>query len=195
MGAYQDCLGKAETFLAKVNSNNLVSATLSNYLAKSKAELDMILEGYMDFLRAKAFLETQKEIEVPKEEKKDDEEFADSEIDTVTREVDHTEMEYNIKMAKYKNSTNLVHPYFLQLRHRQVKQVACGDYHTLFLVGGALNAADRPYEVMGLGENTVGQILGKPTKGIIKEPVVISELSGKNIKGVTACRESSLAWD
>ena len=131
----------------------------------------------------------------PKEEKKDDEEFADSEIDTVTREVDHTEMEYNIKMAKYKNSTNLVHPYFLQLRHRQVKQVACGDYHTLFLVGGALNAADRPYEVMGLGENTVGQILGKPTKGIIKEPVVISELSGKNIKGVTACRESSLAWD
>jgi alpha-tubulin suppressor-like RCC1 family protein len=104
-------------------------------------------------------------------------------------------MEYNIKMAKYKNSTNLVHPYFLQLRHRQVRQVACGDYHTLFLVGGALNAAERSYEVMGLGENTVGQILGKPTKGIIKEPVVISELSGKNIKGITACRESSLAWD
>jgi hypothetical protein len=48
-------------------------------------------------------------------------------------------MEYNIKMAKYKNSTNLVYPYFGELRHRQVKQVACGDYHTLFLVGGALN--------------------------------------------------------
>jgi hypothetical protein len=62
LGAYQDCLGKAETFLAKVNNNNLVSATLSNYLAKSKAELEMILEGYMDFLRAKAFLEAQKEI-------------------------------------------------------------------------------------------------------------------------------------
>lgn len=48
-------------------------------------------------------------------------------------------MEYNIKMGKYKNSTNLVFPYFQQLRHRQVVQVVCGDYHALFLVAGALN--------------------------------------------------------
>ena len=41
-------------------------------------------------------------------------------------------------MAKYKNTTNLIHPYFLQLRHRQVIQVVAGDYHALFLVGGPL---------------------------------------------------------
>lgn len=65
-------------------------------------------------------------------------EFEDSESDAVAREIDHTEMEYNIKMAKYKNNTNLVFPYFSQFRHRQVLQVSCGDYHTLFLVSGAL---------------------------------------------------------
>lgn len=41
-------------------------------------------------------------------------------------------------MNKYKNATNLVHPYFQQFRHRQVLQVVTGDYHTLFLVGGPL---------------------------------------------------------
>jgi hypothetical protein len=60
-------------------------------------------------------------------------------------------MEYNIKMAKYKNSTNLVYPYFLQLRHRQIKKIACGDYHTLFLVGSALNSPEGAFEVMGIG--------------------------------------------
>lgn len=47
-------------------------------------------------------------------------------------------MELNIRMNKYKNATNLVHPYFNQFRHRQVLQVACGDYHSLFLVGGPI---------------------------------------------------------
>lgn len=51
-------------------------------------------------------------------------------------------MEYNIRMTKFKNNTNLVFPYYQQLRHRQVIQVACGDYHTLFLVGGALGQLD-----------------------------------------------------
>lgn len=73
-------------------------------------------------------------------------------------------MEYNIKMGKYKNSTNLVFPYFHQLRHRQVVQVVCGDYHALFLVAGALNQQESAKEVFGVGENTVGQILGRSTK-------------------------------
>lgn len=73
-------------------------------------------------------------------------------------------MEYNIKMTKYKNSTNLVFPYYQQFRHRQVLQVSCGDYHTLFLVAGSLNQINSPYEVFGVGENTVGQILGKSSK-------------------------------
>lgn len=53
-------------------------------------------------------------------------------------------MEYNIKMNVYKNSTNLIFPYFPEFRHRKVLQVVCGDYHTLFLVGGALtNKAEK----------------------------------------------------
>ena len=98
-------------------------------------------------------------------------------------------MEYNIKMSKFKNATNLVHPYFQQFRHRNVIQIACGDYHTLFLVAGAINSSSfANFEVMGIGENTVGQILGKPSKEIIKEPLVIFELSGKKITGITASR-------
>ncbi len=41
-------------------------------------------------------------------------------------------------MGKYKNNTNLIFPYFPEFRHRKILQVVCGDYHTLFLVGGAL---------------------------------------------------------
>jgi hypothetical protein len=46
--------------LEKGISDHLVAASLSNYLAKSRAELDRILEGYMDFLRAKAHIEKQR---------------------------------------------------------------------------------------------------------------------------------------
>lgn len=49
----------AENLLEKCRKNHLVAATLSNYLAKSKAELNLVLDGYMDFLRAKAHLEVQ----------------------------------------------------------------------------------------------------------------------------------------
>jgi hypothetical protein len=59
-------------------------------------------------------------------------------------------MEYNIKMSKYKNSTNLVHPHFQQFRHRQVLQVVAGDYHALFLVSGPLGV-DSQTEVFGIG--------------------------------------------
>jgi hypothetical protein len=43
-------------------------------------------------------------------------------------------MEYNIKMAEIKSTIQVVHPYFPQFRHRKIKQIACGDYHALFLV-------------------------------------------------------------
>ena len=56
LGAYQDCLSKAEALIAKGVDDELVAASLSNYLAKSRAESGEILEGYMDFLRAKAHL-------------------------------------------------------------------------------------------------------------------------------------------
>lgn len=69
-------------------------------------------------------------------------------------------MELNIRMNKYKNATNLVHPHFNQFRHRQVLQVACGDYHSLFLVGGPLGT-ETTNEVFGMGENSVGQVLGQ----------------------------------
>lgn len=61
LGAYQDCLNNAEPYLNKTN-NHIVSATLSNYLAKSKGELGLPLEGYMDFLRARSHLQAQKSI-------------------------------------------------------------------------------------------------------------------------------------
>lgn len=43
-------------------------------------------------------------------------------------------------MQKYKNRSNLIFPYFNEFRHRKVLQVVCGDFHTLFLVGSALNS-------------------------------------------------------
>lgn len=49
--------------------------------------------------------------------------------------------------------------------------------------------------MFGLGENTVGQITGRERKVIYKEPVLISQLSGKGITGIYAYRESSLAYD
>ncbi len=103
-------------------------------------------------------------------------------------------MEYNIKMSKYKNSTNLVHPHFQQFRHRQVLQVVAGDYHALFLVSGPLGV-DSQTEVFGIGQNSVGQVLGKASINALKEPTLIVDLSGKNIKGLAANRQSSLAWD
>ena len=56
LGAYKDCQSIAEGLLEKTRRNHLFAATLSNYLAKSKGELNLSLEGYMDFLRAKAHL-------------------------------------------------------------------------------------------------------------------------------------------
>jgi hypothetical protein len=41
----------------------------------------------------------------------------------------------------------------------------------------------------------VGQVTGIPKKGIYSEPVLISKLSGKGIKGIWAVKESSLAYD
>lgn len=41
-------------------------------------------------------------------------------------------------MNKFKNSTNLIFPYFNEFRHRKIMQVVCGDFHTLFLVSGTL---------------------------------------------------------
>ena len=41
-------------------------------------------------------------------------------------------------MGKYKNNTNLIHPFYPEFRHRKILQVVCGDFHALFLVGGAL---------------------------------------------------------
>lgn len=64
LGAYKDCLNVAENLLEKCRKNHLVAATLSNYLAKSKAELNLVLDGYMDFLRAKAHLEVQDKSEL-----------------------------------------------------------------------------------------------------------------------------------
>jgi hypothetical protein len=104
-------------------------------------------------------------------------------------------MELNIRMNRYKNATNLVHPYFPEFRHRKILQVVCGDFHSLFLVGGAIGGPDTCTEVFGMGENSVGQILGRSSMEMFKQPTLIVELSGKNICGLAANRESSCAWD
>jgi len=57
----------------------------------------------------------------------------------VLREIDYTEMEYNIKMSEVKNCIQVVHPYFQHFRHRRIKQVVCGDFHVLFLVEGSFD--------------------------------------------------------
>lgn len=41
-------------------------------------------------------------------------------------------------------------------------------------------------EVFAMGENGVGQALGNATTQFFKEPVLISELSGKGITGIYA---------
>ena len=43
-------------------------------------------------------------------------------------------------------------------------------------------------EVFGLGENTVGQITGRFSRTIYKEPILISSLSGKGIEGIWATK-------
>jgi hypothetical protein len=43
LGAYKDCQAVAESLLEKARRNHLVAATLSNYLAKSKGELNLAL--------------------------------------------------------------------------------------------------------------------------------------------------------
>lgn len=58
------------------------------------------------------------------------------------REIDYTEMEYNIRMADMRNTVHVVHPYFPMFRHRRIRQVACGDYHVLFLVEGSFDNAE-----------------------------------------------------
>lgn len=89
LGAYKDCQSIAEGLLEKARRNHIVAASLSNYLAKAKGELNLVLEGYMDFLRAKAHLEGGQQVESAGQEEKQ-EEFEDSEWDTLAREIDHT---------------------------------------------------------------------------------------------------------
>lgn len=72
LGAYKDCQNIAEALLEKARRNHLVAATLSNYLAKAKAELNLVLDGYMDFLRAKAHLEAGQQAEKDKAEAKEE---------------------------------------------------------------------------------------------------------------------------
>ena len=100
-------------------------------------------------------------------------------------------MEYNIKLAEVKNCLQVVYPHFPQFRNRKIKQIACGDYHALFLVEGSFDSAEtclKPEwrtEVFAIGENGVGQAIGNATSQFFKEPVLISELSGKLITGIS----------
>ena len=91
----------------------------------------------------------------------------------------------------------MVYPFFNIFRNREVRQVTCGDFHTLFLIGLPLGLKRQSEakigeawrtEVFGIGENTVGQILGRPSQIQYSEPVLIPALSGKGIEGVWATR-------
>jgi hypothetical protein len=59
LGAYDDCLNKAQEFLLNPYST-LSAAILSNLLAKCKSQTDKLLSGYMDYLRAQSLLEEYK---------------------------------------------------------------------------------------------------------------------------------------
>jgi hypothetical protein len=50
----------------------------------------MVLDGYMDFLRAKAYVQAQASSEAPTEQTDKKDEFEDSEVDILAREIDHT---------------------------------------------------------------------------------------------------------
>ena len=50
-------------------------------------------------------------------------------------------------------------------------------------------------EIFGVGENTMGQILGRPNHTLYQDPVIVSGLSGKGIQGIAAAKESSMAYD
>jgi hypothetical protein len=56
LGAYEDCLTRAQDFLQKPY-NNLSAAIFSNFIAKAKSQTDKLLSGYMDYLRARSLLE------------------------------------------------------------------------------------------------------------------------------------------
>ena len=110
-------------------------------------------------------------------------------------------MEYNIKLGELKSNKNVLYPNYQQLKHRKIKEVVCGDYHTLFLTEGIFGETETTLdenwrsEVFGLGENGVGQVLGKSGIHIYKEPILITELSGKGITGIYANKETSLAFN
>jgi hypothetical protein len=43
-----------------------------------------------------------------------------------------------VRMGKIEKNHNMVQPYFDVFKGREIRQVVCGDYHVLFLVGGVL---------------------------------------------------------
>ena len=82
----------------------------------------------MDLQRAKSLMivfEGQKKKEAM-EDREADEEYIDSELDSIIREVSHTEMEYNIRVTKEKSTLNLIHPIFNVFRNRRVLNVSAG---------------------------------------------------------------------
>ena len=110
-----------------------------------------------------------------------------------------------------------------EFKNRKVLQVACGDHHTLVLVQGSIfnlydvskvltrwsniinvniekksdhiNGRDETNDVFGWGENTCGQITGNSSLGFVEKPTIIKKFIGKNIKGIAACRASSMCYD
>lgn len=71
-----------------------------------------------------------------------------------------------MRMGKIEKSHNMVQPYFDVFKGREIRQVVCGDYHVLFLVGGVLGGRKEVYEVWGLGEDYMGQVTGTINKTI-----------------------------
>lgn len=86
LAGYEDCCDKA-TELLDAKHSDVAYAQLSNYLAKAKAELGRVWEGYMDLQRAKSLIvifESQKKKEAM-QDRNTDEEYEDSELDSVIR--------------------------------------------------------------------------------------------------------------
>lgn len=89
------------------------------------------------------------------------------------------------------------------MRGRFVRQLVCGDFHTLALVEGILpndirlpdQAANNHLNVFAWGENISRQITGYDYPARYEKPVLVASLVGKSIVGIDARVNQSICFD
>ena len=113
----------------------------------------------------------------------------------VGRVVTHEEMELELATPpegevawgedQWLDCMNVTHPLLLSSLP-PIQQVACGDYHTLFLT--------RDSRVLACGANCCGQLgLGSQASSAEREPQIVAALAGKEIVSIACGSEHSVA--